>query len=135
MNNTHLLKLAYLRHLKRAENELDVKVRSLPACADWTAQIGKMPKEQAYAAIKCDAENYQTVMNLLTRAIEIHHQRLSLEVRWGIADSKSDADELGWNHPRATWNGTTWVCPTLTHPQVVKAEQDAGADEYIHCLP
>jgi hypothetical protein len=54
-------------------------------------------------------------------------------VRWGIADSDG-ANELGWNYPRAQWDGQKWACPVGTNPYQLETEELAGALEYVHCL-
>lgn len=67
--NLDPLKGMYLRHLIAKEKSLDAQARSLPRCANWAAEMSTMPKEQAYAAMKCEQDNYNSSMKLLSQAI------------------------------------------------------------------
>ena len=125
-------RLAYLRHLQAQQGAVDAQVRSLPHCPEIT--LG-MSQEQIHAAVECQENNYQSAMTLLGEASAIHKKRLRLDVEWGFADgSTKDATELGWDHPRAVWNGKEWLCPQGSEPRVVEAEKEAGSEFYVHCF-
>ena len=135
LDNLGPLKGMYLRHLLAKEKDLDAQSRSLPHCANWAAEMDTMPKEQAYAAMKCEHDNYNNSIKLLSKAISVHNERLYLEVKWDMAVSDADANELGWNHAKPEWNGQDWACPSGTELRSVPAAKEAGATEYMRCFP
>jgi len=122
------LKRVYLHHLSAKEGAANGKVES---AFTQNQCNGTQPIDAFLACMKKFTDDLTKAVN---EKSPIHQQRLWLEVKWDFADSSEDVKELGWNYPRALWDGNNWSCPPGTSPYSIEAERKAGAVEYVHCL-
>lgn len=127
----------YLRHLDAKEAALLKKALAVSEdkCPDPEKNATKRQFEQQMDSfIACTGKFAKDFQMVTDEVSAIHQRRLRLDVKWGIAESTEDAKELGWNYPRAIWDGHQWDCPEGAAPYSIEAEKQAGADEYVHCL-
>jgi hypothetical protein len=124
------LRVMYLRHLKAEEAAIYKKIRP----GYYQCKEPENPNQQQIESMRsCEDKFFADIEKGVGEAVAIHQRRLRLEVRWGDAESDG-AKELGWDHPRAQWDGVKWGCPAGTNPYEIETEMLAGADEYVHCL-